>query len=1040
VGAVTFSDIENLGGNVGDDDFVFADGASVTGGIDGGGGVNTLDYSAYTAGNVVTVSLGSGAVTGLGSVASIQEVLGGQGTGDTLIGPDADAEWHITGENAGTVLGISFAGFENLTGAAGNEDAFIFRPGGSLAGTLDGGPGGLDALAIEDPSSSDPDPKVLTAVVPDASGAGTQPFGDIYPGDARSVTYQGMDPYFLNAGGPADALIRTSVFGETLILEDGPGPTELQLRVTSAVLGTPFGSIELWNPLTSALIGPIVFEIPTSSLTIQTKAGNDSLTVTTTRLDNVADLDVRLEAGNLVAGSLDKDEIRLSSDILTRGGDLEVIAETIVVSAGTILSTRDAVGDQATAVSLGASGDMDFIGHSISVEDGAQLLSFHSSGAPDAAGLSADVVVESVELERDNIFGETRKIWEPGRSYIDVKTVAGAGSAGSGLTLDIITDTQGNPSFRIHERGSGYAVGDTVQVRVVDLKDASLNFLESKLLELFGGAEDTVIATLEVSELVVEGGDIRLSAIHKTNAVGTVFGVQLFPEKAHVSAEITIGAALIHGRDVILRAEADNNDPFNGELEAGKQKFDGVLDFLSEVRPLVGISDVSATATITIGDGAWILADADVVIEARADSAAEIRTLGIVGGVGYARSEADATVTVQGGATLAAAGDVAVRSIANNTVTANVVTSNLVARIPVDIAVGVTEAYSNAVTRVEEGAVIVAGGRADIWAIHARDLASEVSTSANFGMLGVAVLVSLSEANSLAEVAGTVTAADDVSVIAQTVSTQNQSQVASTIGLGFVDKLKKRITNPVADPVKGWLKGLFSGKKNTDNIPQSMKNSKFGLTAAVVVADHESSARATIATGAVVRSEGAVSVLADVVDRPVLSAESSIKKGFDRIAKTNFGIQKLGSVSAAVEIGTYTNEAQASIASGAQVDAQRGIVVAAHTLLPQDAPWANFFADDGAGTGAAIGDTLLDLFIGTEKAFATTVAKVSSDAKKVGLAGAVTVFNNRASAQASIEDGALINQNPDALWMLDQQDVTVSADTSVESVNLSGNL
>ena len=356
---------------------------------------------------------------------------------------------------------------------------------------------------------------------------------------------------------------------------------------------------------------------------------------------------------------------------------------------------------------------------------------------------------------------------------------------------------------------------------------------------------------------------------------------------------------------------------------------------------------------------------------------------------------------------------------------------------------GVTEAYSNAVTRVEQGATIDAGGRADIWAIHTKDLASEVSTSANFGMLGVGVLVALSEADSVVEVAGNVTAVDAVSLIAQTVSTQNQSQVSSTIGLGLLGKLKKKITNAAVETVVALKDRLF-GKQdqapNTRGIPQSMKNSKFGLTAAVVVAEHENSASATIASGAVVLSDGDVSVLADVVDRPVISAASAVQKGFDRIVKTNFDIQKAGAVSAAVEIGTYTNDAHASIASGAQVDAQRGVTVAAHTLLPYDAPWANFFANDGAGAGAAIGDTLLDLFIGADKAIATSFAKASSDAKKVGLAGAVTVFNNRASAEAVIADGALVNQHPDALWVLDQQHVTVSADTSVESVNLSGNL
>jgi hypothetical protein len=126
---VRFIGFENLSGNIGNDDFVFADGMSVSGAIDGGDGSNSLDYSAYT--SALTVDLGS---AGAGAVSNIQRISGGTHSGDTLLGPDEDAIWEITGTNAGSVNGILFFGFENLTGAAENQDGFILRMGGSVFG------------------------------------------------------------------------------------------------------------------------------------------------------------------------------------------------------------------------------------------------------------------------------------------------------------------------------------------------------------------------------------------------------------------------------------------------------------------------------------------------------------------------------------------------------------------------------------------------------------------------------------------------------------------------------------------------------------------------------------------------------------------------------------------------------------------------------------------------------------------------------------------------------------------------------------------
>jgi hypothetical protein len=137
VAGVSFAEIENLFGGSGADTFVFSGGSVAS--VDGGAGADTLDYSAYT--TSMTVDLAAGTATAFGGFANIENIIGGFGF-DTLVGPDADATWDLTGSNAGDVAGVSFTGVENLSGGSG-DDAFVFS-GGSIAGG-DGG-AGVDTL------------------------------------------------------------------------------------------------------------------------------------------------------------------------------------------------------------------------------------------------------------------------------------------------------------------------------------------------------------------------------------------------------------------------------------------------------------------------------------------------------------------------------------------------------------------------------------------------------------------------------------------------------------------------------------------------------------------------------------------------------------------------------------------------------------------------------------------------------------------------------------------------------------------------------
>ena len=75
--------------------------------------------------------------------------VGGSGT-NTLLGPNVNTDWILNGAGAGTASGstgvmVRFEGVENLRGGTA-VDTFKVDPGGSLAGTIDGGGGTKDAL------------------------------------------------------------------------------------------------------------------------------------------------------------------------------------------------------------------------------------------------------------------------------------------------------------------------------------------------------------------------------------------------------------------------------------------------------------------------------------------------------------------------------------------------------------------------------------------------------------------------------------------------------------------------------------------------------------------------------------------------------------------------------------------------------------------------------------------------------------------------------------------------------------------------------
>ena len=145
VGGLSFSGFGNITAGSANDSFVFSPGATLSGNVNGGGGTNTLDLTAYT--TATSVNLVTSRATGLGGTfSSIQSFIGGSNTGNLVAGPNAASTFNITAANAFNVGGVTFARFGNITGGSANE-IFVFSPAATLSGILNGG-GGLNTMNL----------------------------------------------------------------------------------------------------------------------------------------------------------------------------------------------------------------------------------------------------------------------------------------------------------------------------------------------------------------------------------------------------------------------------------------------------------------------------------------------------------------------------------------------------------------------------------------------------------------------------------------------------------------------------------------------------------------------------------------------------------------------------------------------------------------------------------------------------------------------------------------------------------------------------
>jgi hypothetical protein len=122
-GPISYSHIQNLVGGSAGDVFKFGPGGSLSGSIDGGGGGDWLDYSAWPGTSSVTVNLVTASATGVaGGISNIANVRGGPGN-DTLRGNGGNILIGGSGRNilVDAYTGSTASGRSLLIGGSGSS-------------------------------------------------------------------------------------------------------------------------------------------------------------------------------------------------------------------------------------------------------------------------------------------------------------------------------------------------------------------------------------------------------------------------------------------------------------------------------------------------------------------------------------------------------------------------------------------------------------------------------------------------------------------------------------------------------------------------------------------------------------------------------------------------------------------------------------------------------------------------------------------------------------------------------------------------------
>ncbi|MEO7134919.1 MAG: calcium-binding protein, partial [Vicinamibacterales bacterium] len=271
-----------------------------------------------------------------------------------------------------------------------------------------------------------------------------------------------------------------------------------------------------------------------------------------------------------------------------------------------------------------------------------------------------------------------------------------------------------------------------------------------------------------------------------------------------------------------------------------------------------------------------------------------------------------------------------------------------------------------------------------------------------------------------------------------------------------LDKFKEKLDTNLPDLLFGKLTKSYADNQAKANAGSSNSLSVAG-SLAFSFGTHN--VQSEVGSKAVLKSNEDLEVKANISEKYSLSAEANSEPQMTKDGKSA-GTSAETMISVAVGVGIYLNDATATVHSGAQLDGLRATRVISGVIYPFLARPDAFiplsageFVDQVRTEGPSGVTKYLTNTLGLKEGLFNSWSTSTAKADKLGIAGTVNVLVFDNSAEATVETGALINQ--DTAWhtdatnphpnqaenqsdLLGEEVVSVEATNYMQTINMTG--
>ena len=510
VDGIGFSGFKNLTGTSGDDVFTLSGVGSVSGLIDGAGNATaTGDRVSYALANSADVDLSTDVIR--------IESLTGNGNGTLSNG----TTWAIDNADAGTVDGIGFSGFKNLTGTSG-DDVFAFDSLGRVTGVVDGSGGSNTVVGANKDHTWDINDANQGEFIDKATSIKVAAFKNF----ANLTGGGGDDTFTFNSSGTISGLIDGASGSDTLDFSSFSNPIDVKL--------TSIGSAD-------GFAGSVTNIVTTFDNVNEINASNSASSDSITGIDAGATWTVNTNGQYVSTNSLDFNEFEVfnggeATDTFELTGAIsnaEIdgkngVDEVKVIGDFTVTSSLNLSSETVSVQASAGDSDPTITAQSLVIEDASQI------GGAGASLLTSVDTLSIINSTADTFILEAGDIdlagIDVGSNLFNLESAAGSISNSTGVikAKDIV----------LKANASGESIGTTsspIQTEMTGELTAETN-------QGSGGVYISQAGDLNINSIDANQGIVQLNATGSVlDAIGNDNDVDIFAADVRITNAGSIG-------------------------------------------------------------------------------------------------------------------------------------------------------------------------------------------------------------------------------------------------------------------------------------------------------------------------------------------------------------------------------------------------------------------------------------------------------------------------------------------------------------------